>query len=110
MSPQKNTLAQDINNAIFWSYAAVTLTTWGLAGFLPFFGLFIEGQTALHLGLEVIFLVTGSLGVAGLALVRAFLRNEPVQYQDRPRSSRIRPLVILASVWIVAYSAFHWLS
>jgi len=109
MSPQKDKLAQDINNGIFWSYAAVTLTTWGLAGFLPFFGLFVEGQTAFGLGMEVVFLLTGSLGVAVLALVQAFLRNEPVQYQDRPRSSRIRPLVILASVWIVAYSAYHWL-
>jgi hypothetical protein len=110
MSIVKNSLAGDIKRNLFWAYATIALSVWALAGFLPFFGLFVQDQTTLEVIIEAVFLSTGSLGVFGLLLAVAFMKGRR-RFVDRgPRSSKAGILVSYASLWMVAYAAYVWIN
>ncbi len=97
----------EVNRVFLWMYATPVLTSWSIASFLPVFGLFKAGATALEKTGDVVFLATGFVALAGLwAVLSLSARPEAKDAVNGVLRGRVGPLTAYATLWISLYWAF----
>ncbi|MEM1145669.1 MAG: hypothetical protein AAGI88_24105 [Pseudomonadota bacterium] len=99
-------LREDVKGILFWTYAAVVLSTWALVSFLPIAGIAINESSIGLRVLQGVFLMSGFLGFCGAYLLYCFLR---IPIPGRKRSKSVaKPLTAYASLWLAAYWGLAW--
>ncbi|MEM9707095.1 MAG: hypothetical protein AAF850_13585 [Pseudomonadota bacterium] len=95
-------LRRDVNRITLWMVMTPFLAAWPIASFLPLINFFAEGQTALSIFMNIFFLGTSFLAVAG-GYAFAYLSATPEARLDIDKQRR-------GSAPLLAGCAFVWLT
>lgn len=97
----------EVNTICLWMYATPVLFSWALLSWLPFFGLFIEGASALSLAGDAAFFATSFVALAAVFATLSF--SAKPQHKDEVNQllrGKVGLLSAYATLWLVGYWAF----
>ncbi|MEL6727402.1 MAG: hypothetical protein AAFP81_10650 [Pseudomonadota bacterium] len=102
MKQSEPTASDTSKRPILLSFGAVAISIWGLASFLPIFGLMIQDQSLSYYLTQASFLATGAVSLFTIAVTLDFLKGQNIRVA-RKAKPRLLSLTLYASLWLLAY-------